>query len=107
MTLDITKPFESYVAEDELPRTGDARNFAFTLPYEVEGTHFVAKISREWKYSGTQEAIQGERGLEELRKSEMQAFKQQVARELRESRERLYAQGDRPFLVRGRAESME
>ena len=105
MTLDITKPFESYVAVDELPRTGDARNFAFTLPYQVEGTHFMTKISREWKYSGAQEAVRGAAGLEELRKSEMRTFKLQVMRELRVSGERLYAQGEQPMLVRGRAES--
>ena len=103
MTLQISKPFESYVAVDELPRTGDARKFVFNLPYEIEGTNRMGQFSRQWKYSGTQEAIHGAKGLETLRRSEMQAFELQVIRELRASRERLYAQGDRPILVRGAA----
>jgi hypothetical protein len=107
MTIEISKPFESYVAEDTLPRTGDARRFVFNLVFDIEGTNRTDHISREWKYSGTQEAIQGEPGLHALRKQHMEAFEVQVRRHLREKGLRLYAVGDKPMLICAPAKKQE
>jgi hypothetical protein len=57
MTIQASKDFASYVAEEELPRTGDARKFFIHLPYEIEGTIKTGSWAWNWKYSGTQEQL--------------------------------------------------
>lgn len=104
MTIEISKPFEAYVAEEELPRTGDARKFAIHVPYEIEGTNRTSRWRAEWRYSGTQEEIDRKSGVDGLgprRAREISALLTTIENDLRASGERLYEPEGRRLLVRG------
>jgi hypothetical protein len=106
MALDISKPFDSYVTQQELPRTGDARKFETRLTYEIEGTGRTEYRRVEWRYSGTQEAVDrnaGVDGLKGRREGAVAQLRAAVEKELKEGGFRLYADGDRPMLIRGGA----
>lgn len=106
MAIEISKPFESYVTHRELPRTGDARRFETRLTYEIEGTGRTESRQLEWTYSGTQEAIDQKAGVDGLKGRRERATAQLRAvlkKELDAARFRLYADGDRPMLIRGPA----
>lgn len=106
MTIQISKPFESYVAEEELPRTGDARKFKMYMPYEIEGTNKTSSWQREWRYSGTQEAIDQKNGVDGLsgrRQREMAMLRTAIEKELRSAGERLHEVEGRNLLIRGPA----
>jgi hypothetical protein len=104
MTIQITKPFAAYVAEEELPRTGDARKFAIHLPYEIEGAIKTGSWRWEWKYSGTQEQLDknsGKDGLASLREQQLKAFHGHIEKQLHEEGERLYEVEGKRMLTRG------
>src|SRR5450755_2688299 len=94
MTIQTSKPFSACVVVTEQPRTGDARKFEAVLPYEVEGTNKTAFYRWDWKYSGTQEAVDlhaGRDGSAERRVRELQNFERHVEQDLRSRGERLYS----------------
>ena len=104
VTIQITRPFFAYVAVQELPKTRDCRDFLFLLPFEIEGTTRTQRMQWAWSYSGTQEAVDHEAGTDGLiarSERELEAFRQHVEQELRKNGQRLYADGDRPMLIRG------
>lgn len=105
MTNSIQKDlFMSRVAEEELPKTGDARKFLLSLVYELEGTNRTERRTLEWRYSGTQEAIDQKNGVDGYRgrhEREVESFRQGIERELNERGERLYAKEGSKILVRG------
>jgi hypothetical protein len=103
--LDISKPFESYVSVEELPRTGDARKFLLRLLFEVEGTLETRELTWPWSYSGTQEAIDqkhGADGLRERRMHEIDMFRRHVEYELGVQKRRLYEVEGRETLMWGK-----
>ena len=103
MSLQIAKPFSTYIAVEELPKTRDSRDFLFHLPFEIEGTNSTERAQWPWSYSGTQEAIDEKAGIDGLiarSERELKAFRQHLERELAKNGQRLYADGDRPMLIR-------
>jgi hypothetical protein len=106
VTIQITRPFFAYIAVQELPKTRDSRDFLFYLPFEIEGTNRTERTQWPWSYSGAQEAIDekaGSAGLIARSERELLAFRQHLEQELAEKGQRLYADGDRPMLIRGDA----
>ena len=104
MTIQITKPFSAYIAVEELPKTRDSRDFLFHLPFEIEGTTRTERMQWPWSYSGTQEAIDRKTdfdGVIARSERELKAFHQHLEQELAAKGQRLYADGDRPMLIRG------
>lgn len=104
MTIQITKPFSAYIAVEELPKIADRRDFIFHLPFEIEGTNRTARAQWPWSYSGTQEAIDQKAnidGLIALSGRELKAFRRHLEQELATKEQWLYADGDRPMLIRG------
>jgi hypothetical protein len=106
VSIEISKPFASYLAIEELPKTRDAREFKITLPFEVEGTSRIEQMSHSWSYSGTQEAVDQKAavdGLSSRRERAIDGFKRAVEIELTRERMRLYAVEGRLLLIRGPA----
>ena len=103
VTIQIAKPFSAYIAVQELPKTRDHRDFVFHLPFEIEGTNRTERAQWPWSYSDTQEAIDNKAGLGLIDRSEreLKAFRQHLEQELAKNDQRLYADGDRPMLIRG------
>ena len=104
MPIQITKPFSAYIAVEELPKTRDRRDFLFHLPFEIEGTNRTERAQWPWSYSGTQETIDQKAGIDGLiarSERELKAFRQHLEHELAKNGQRLYADGDRPMLIRG------
>jgi hypothetical protein len=66
VTIQIAKPFPSYIAAEELAKTRDSRDFVFHLPFEIEGTNCTERMQWPWSYSGTQEAIDVKTGIDGL-----------------------------------------
>ena len=104
VTVQISKPFSAYIAVEELPKTRDSRDFLFHLPFEIEGTNRTERVLWPWSYSGTQEAIDQKTDIDGLisrSERELKAFRRHVEQELATKGQRLYADGDRPMLIRG------
>jgi len=104
VTIQITKPFSAYIAVVELPKIADRRDFIFQLPFEVEGTNRAEKEQWPWSYSGTQEAIDQKADIDGViarSEQELKAFRRHLEQELVAKGQRLYADGDRPVLIRG------
>lgn len=100
MAIQIARPFESYVAEDELPRTGDGRTFKLHVPYEIR----TSSWQMEWRYSGTQEAIDQEKGVDGLgdrRKRATAMLRAAIEKDLRSVGDTLYEVEGRTLLIRG------
>jgi hypothetical protein len=94
MPIRTEKPFDRYVLEHELPRTGDCRKFELVLAYRVAGTEKTAFMRWTWGYSAIQEAIDtaaGVDGYEARHRREMAAFERHVLNELTASGDSLYS----------------
>ena len=105
MTIQISKPFSTYITVEELPKTRDRRDFVFYLPFQVEGTNRQAREQWPWSYSGSQEAIDLKAGIDGLTvrsERELEAFRRYIERELEQGGYRLYTDGERPVLIRAR-----
>jgi hypothetical protein len=104
VTIQITRPFFAYIAVEELPKIADRRDFIFHLPFEIEGTNRTERAQWPWSYSGTQEAIDQKADVDGLiarSELELKAFRRHLEQELATKGQRLYADGDRPRLIRG------
>lgn len=105
MTLELKKPFRTYVAVDELAPTGDARKFVANLPFQREGTIKMEHRRHEWTYSGTQTAIDQKNGVDGVparTEVEVARLQRAVEDELKKSGERLYEVSDTKFPVWGK-----
>jgi hypothetical protein len=105
MSIELSKPFGSYVAEEKLVGIADAQVFLFRLPFEIEGTNKTEEMRHgPWKYSGTQQAIDemsGVDGLKLRRILEMAAFCRYVEAELTRQGQHLYEKQGQRILIRG------
>lgn len=105
MTIQTDQGFAAFVAEEELPRTGDARQFVIHLPFEIEDTIKTGSWSWKWKHTGTQEQLDknaGRDGLAAGREQNMKAFQRHIEKELAQHGERLYEVQGKRMLIRGR-----
>ena len=104
MTIQTDREFASFIAEEELPRTGDARKFVIHLPFEIQDTIKTGSWSWEWKYTGTQEQLDKNaagNGLAAARDQHLQAFRRHIEKELAQQGERLYEVKGKRMLIRG------
>lgn len=105
MGIELKKPFSSYIAFEELPRTGDARKFVAIFPFQVEGTNQMQDRRMEMRYSGTQEAIDEKKGVDGLtprKKQIIEQLERVVADEIKANGDRLYESGDTRFPIWGK-----
>jgi hypothetical protein len=54
MSLDLSKPFESYVSIEAFPSSGDVRRYVLHLRYELEGTWESGEITWPWELQAQQ-----------------------------------------------------
>jgi hypothetical protein len=104
MAIELKKPFSHYVAVDELPKTGDARKFVVNFPYQIEGTAKTGRRFVEWSYTGTQEAIDQNSGLDGLARRQQRAIEQlerSIAKEVAASGDRIYDSPDQKIPLWG------
>jgi hypothetical protein len=83
--LQISKPFESYVSVEVFPRTGNARSFQLRLLFEVEGTLNTREMTWPWTYSGSEETVARDHGVDGMREQclrEMDRFRRHLEYEL-------------------------
>jgi hypothetical protein len=107
MSITLAKAFAAYVVERELPRTADARIFELIFLFRVEGTLHTGARRYEWRYFGTQEAIDqraGKDGLSERHRQAVEAFERSILRELQSRGQRLYSQEGETMPILGEAD---
>ena len=106
MGIQLKKPFSTYVAFEELPRTGDARKFLAIFPFQVEGTNQMQDRRVAMSYSGTQEAIDQKNGVDGLmlrKKQTIEQLERIVSDEMKANRGRLFESADTKFPIWAKA----
>ena len=106
--IEISKPFEAYLVEEEQGATAYERQFLLVLPFETEGGKALEVREYSWSYSAAQAKEDGKIGFDGLtprRNSAIASLRRQVEVELAERNERLYEVPGNPLLVWGARES--
>jgi hypothetical protein len=93
MAIELERPFRDYVTVEELPRTGDARKFVTLFMFQLEGTNRTETRRNEWSYSGTQEAVDQNAGVDGLAPRQQRSI-EQLERAITQEGGRIYASAD-------------
>ena|SRR5450432_49833 len=102
MSLELSKPFESYVSVEAFPSSGAARPYVLHLRYELEGSRDSGEITWPWEYSKAQHGRDARHVADsyELRLAqEMDKFRRHVEYELQLQEKRLYERAGSGALV--------
>ena len=83
--IELSKPFESYVSVEALPKEGDARRFVLHLQFLVQGSTTTREMTWPWIYAATRKAEDRRKFVDELQTQcmrEMALFRKHVEYEL-------------------------